>query len=89
MLDPRFQSLRVVENYVGCGACICLVAEYDVNTIISLLMIVFEVLNIIVQACVVEVVGFVAGFGDSIEEYNNIFNVGTSMEKSSCVVVVV
>ncbi len=26
MLDPRFKSLKVVENYVGCGACICLVA---------------------------------------------------------------
>jgi hypothetical protein len=77
-----------VENYVGCGACICLVAEYDVNTIISLLMIVFEVLNIIVQACV-EVVGSVAGFGHSIEKDNNIFNVGISMEKSSCTFVVV
>jgi len=74
---------------VGCGACICLVAEYDVNTIISLLMIVFELLNIIVQACVVEVVGSVAGFGHSIEKDNNIFNVGISMEKSSCTFVVV
>jgi hypothetical protein len=24
MLNPRFKSLRVVENYVGRGACICL-----------------------------------------------------------------
>jgi hypothetical protein len=34
MLDPRFKSLRVVENYVERGACICLAAEYDVNAII-------------------------------------------------------
>jgi hypothetical protein len=63
MLDPRFKSLRVVENYVGHGACIHLVAKYDVNAIILLLMIVFEVLNLIVQAYPIEVVGF----GDFIE----------------------
>jgi hypothetical protein len=88
MLDLRFKSLRVVENYVGHGACICFVAKYDANAIIPLLMIVFEVLNPIVQACVVEVVGYVARFGDYIEKDNNIFNVGTSMEKSSCALVV-
>jgi hypothetical protein len=48
----------------------------------------FEVLNPIVQACVVEVVGFVAGFGDSIEEDNNIFGVGASMEESSHALIV-
>jgi len=31
MLDPRFKSLKVVENYVGCGAFIYLVAKYYVN----------------------------------------------------------
>jgi hypothetical protein len=45
MLDPRFKYLKVVENYVGRGACICLATEYDVNAIISLLMTMFEVLN--------------------------------------------
>jgi hypothetical protein len=40
----------------------------------------FEVLNPTVQACVVKVVGFVAGFSDSIEEDSNIFGVGTFME---------
>ncbi len=80
MLDPRFKSLKVVENYVGRGACICLVTKYDVNIIIPLLMIMFEVLNPFVQAWVVEVVGFVAKFGDSIEENNNIFCVGASMK---------
>jgi hypothetical protein len=79
MLDPRFKSLKVVENYVGCGACIHLVAKYDANAIIPLLMTVFEVLNPIVQACGVEVVGF----GDFIEEDNNIYCVGASMEESS------
>ncbi len=51
-------------------------------------MTMFEVLNPIVQACVVEVVGFVAGFGDSIEEDNNIFGVGASMEESSHALIV-
>jgi hypothetical protein len=88
MFDPRFKSLMVVENYVGPGACICLVVEYDVNTVIPLLMTMFEVLNPIVQACVVKVVGFVAGFGDSIEEDNNIFGVGASMEESSHALIV-
>jgi hypothetical protein len=88
MLDPRFKSLRVVKNYVGHGACIRFVAEYDANTIIPLLMIVFEVLNPTVQTCAIEVVGFVLGFGDSIEKDNNIFGVGTSMEESSCTLVV-
>jgi hypothetical protein len=67
MLDPRFKSLRVVENYVGCVAYIRLVAKYDVNAIIPILMTMFKVLNTNIQACVVEVVGFIAGFGDSIE----------------------
>jgi hypothetical protein len=84
MLDPRFRSLKVVENYVGRGACICLVAEYDINAIIPLLMIVFEVLNYIVQACVIKVVGF----GDSIGKNNNIVGVGAYIQESSCALVV-
>ncbi len=71
MLNPRFKSLKVVGNYVGCGACICFVAKYDANAIIPLLMTMFEVLNPTIQACVVEVVGF----GDFIEEYNSIIGV--------------
>jgi hypothetical protein len=51
MLNPMFKSLRVVENYVECEACICLVAEYDANAVIPLLMTMYEVLNLIVQAC--------------------------------------
>jgi hypothetical protein len=88
MLDPRFKSLKVVENYVGCGACIHLVVEYDVNAMRSLLVTMLEVLNPIVQACGIEVIRFVVGFGDSIEKDSNIFGVGTSMEESSHALVV-
>jgi hypothetical protein len=52
-----------VENYVGRGACIRLATEYDANQVIPLLTTMFEVLNLIVQTCVVKVVGF----RDSIE----------------------
>jgi hypothetical protein len=48
----------------------------------------FEVLNPTIQTCAVIVVGFVVGFGDSIEENNNIFGVDASMEKSSCALVI-
>ncbi len=87
MIGPRFKSLKVVENYVGHGACIHLVGKYDVNAIFPFLVIVFEVINSVVQACVIEVVGYVDGFGDSIEENNNIFSVGASMEESSCALI--
>ncbi len=42
MLDPRFKSLKVVENYVGRGDYIHLVAKCDVNVVFLLLMIVFK-----------------------------------------------
>ncbi len=48
MLDPRFKFFKVVENYVGCGACIRLVVKYDANAVVPLLMTVFEVRNLIV-----------------------------------------
>jgi hypothetical protein len=48
-----------VENYVGHGACIRLVTKYDANAIIPLLMIIFEVLNPIVQTCAIEAIGYV------------------------------
>jgi hypothetical protein len=88
MLDSRFKSLRIAENYVGRGACIRLIVEYDANVVIPLLMTMFEVMNLIVQACVVEVVGFVARFGDFIEKDNNIFGVGAFMKESSSALVV-
>jgi len=43
MLDPRFKSLRVVENYVGHGACIHFIIEYDANEVIPFLMTMFDV----------------------------------------------
>ncbi len=85
---PRFKSLKVVKNYVGCGACICLVTEYDANIVILLLMTMFEVVNPIVQAWAIEIVGSITRFSVSIEEANNIFGVGASMKKSSHVLVV-
>jgi hypothetical protein len=34
MFNPRFKSLKVVENYVGRGACIHLASAYDANEVI-------------------------------------------------------
>jgi len=48
MLDSPFKSLKVGENYVGRGACICLACEYDSTVVIPFLMIIFEILNPIV-----------------------------------------
>jgi hypothetical protein len=48
----------------------------------------FEVLNLIVQACAIEAIGFVVGSGDFIKWYNNIFGVGAYMEESSSAFVV-
>jgi hypothetical protein len=56
MFDPHFKSLRGVENYVGCEDYICLAYEFDANVIILLLMLVFEILNCIIQVCVTIVV---------------------------------
>jgi hypothetical protein len=38
MLDPRFKSLQIVENFVGLGATIHLAFEYDTKSRIPLLM---------------------------------------------------
>jgi hypothetical protein len=80
--------LKVEENYVGCGAYICLTFEYDANAIIPFLMIVFEMLNLIVQACIIRFVGSILKFGDFMKEDNNIFGVNASIEESSCALVV-
>jgi hypothetical protein len=84
MFDPRFKSLKVVKNYVGCGVYIRVVVKYGANAIILLLMTMFEVLNLIVLACAIEVIRF----GDFIKRYNNIFGVGAFMEESSSAFVV-
>jgi hypothetical protein len=88
MFDPCFKSFKVVENYVGYGVCIRLTLEYDANAIIPFLMIVFEILNPIVQACIITVVGSIVKFGDFIKEDNNIFGMNASIEESSCALVV-
>ncbi len=38
----------------------------ELNAVIPLLMTMFEVLNPTIEACAIEVVGYVVGFGDSI-----------------------
>ncbi len=68
---------------MGCGVYIPLATEYDINAMILLLMIMFEVLNLIIQACAIKFVIFIVRFGDFIEKDNNIFGVGASMEESS------
>jgi hypothetical protein len=67
MFDPRFKSLRVVENYVGCGAYICVFVKYGANAIILFRMIVFEILNLNVQTCAIEAIRFDVGSGDFIK----------------------
>ncbi len=42
MLNPHVKSLWVVEIYVRHENAICLVIEYDVKEVISLLMTIFE-----------------------------------------------
>jgi hypothetical protein len=77
MFDPHFKSLQGVENYVGCEDYIFLVHEFDANLIILFLILVFEILNRIIQACV----AIVVWSNDFIEEDHNIFGVDASMEK--------
>jgi hypothetical protein len=53
MLDFRFKSMLVVENYVVHRNAIHFTIEYDVKEVVSLLMTNFEHLNPIVRAHVV------------------------------------
>jgi hypothetical protein len=78
MLDPCYKSLWVVQNYVGNGNAICLAYEHDMKEI-PFFMIVFERLNLYIQAQVV-----VSVDGLPIEEdETNMFGVGAFVEKSS------
>jgi hypothetical protein len=45
MLDLCFNSLRFVENLLGCGNAIRLAIEYDPRIVIPILMVCFEQLN--------------------------------------------
>jgi hypothetical protein len=86
MLDPCFKSLQVFKNYVRQGNVIRLVIEYDAKVIIPILIIVFNVLNPIVQASTAQVNGSYVGVVE--EKDNNIFGVGAFIEESSCALVV-
>jgi len=44
MLDPRFKTLRIVENLVGCRNAIQFAFEYDVK-VVHFLMVCFDWLN--------------------------------------------
>jgi hypothetical protein len=53
MLDPHYKSLWVVKNYEGHGNAIQFALENEMKKVIPLLMIVFERLNLFIQAQVV------------------------------------
>jgi len=55
MLDLHFKCLRGVENYVRYEDYIHLAYEFDAN-VIPVLMLVFEILNCIIQECLAIVV---------------------------------
>jgi hypothetical protein len=88
MLDPCFKFLRVLENYVGWGNVICLATKYDAKVVIPLLMIIFYVLNLTIQAFTTQFDGSYVGAIVVEEEDNNIFGVNVSIEKFSYVFVV-
>ncbi len=69
---------------MGCGDAIFIFFEYDAKVVISLTMIIFDVLNPIVQTCKSLVDESIVKSSDFIEENNNIFSVGASIEKFSC-----
>ncbi len=68
---------------MGHGVYVRLVTKYDSNAIILLLKIMFEVLNPFVQACAIEVVGYVVGFGDLLKK-TIIYLVWVNIWKSPC-----
>jgi hypothetical protein len=78
-----FQSLRAVENYLGCGEAICVAFEYDVKVAILLLMTCFGQFNPISQACATK-----SDVPNSRFEECNMFGVKASMEESSHALVV-
>ncbi len=81
MLDPHFKYLRIVENYVRCGAAICLASKYDAKATIPLLMVCFDQLNPTSFACATTID---VPNSPSQEKKGNIFGVRASMEESFC-----
>jgi hypothetical protein len=88
MFDLHFKFLQVLENYVGWGNVICLIIEYDAKAVIPLLMIIFDVLNPIVQTFATQVDGSYVEVIVFEKKDNNIFGVGAFVEESSCALVV-
>jgi hypothetical protein len=88
MLDPRFKFLWALENYVGWGNVIYLAIKYDAKVVIHLLMIIFYVLNLTIQAFIAQVDGSYVGAIVVERENNNIFGVNVSIKESSYVFVV-
>ncbi len=80
MFDPRFKFLQILENYVGWGNVIHLDPKYGAKAIFLLLMIIFYVLNLTIQAYATQVDGSYVGTIVEKED-NNIFGVGVSIEK--------
>jgi hypothetical protein len=77
VLDPHYKSLWVVKNYVGHGNAIQLALENEMKRIIPLLMIVFERLNLFIQAQVVVSIAELLVE----EEETHRFGVGAFMEE--------
>jgi hypothetical protein len=73
---------------VGRGNVIHLVIEYDAKVVIPLMMIIFYVLNPIIQEFAAQVDGSYVGVAIVEEEDNNILCVGASIEESSCALIV-
>jgi hypothetical protein len=65
---------------VGCGNAIRFTSEYDLKKIISLLMTIFERLNLSIQA---KLVVLIDGLFVEKEEKTNMFGVGASVKESS------
>jgi len=85
ILDPRFKSLRIVDNLLGCGNAIQLATKYDARIVIPLLMVCFErldptTMNAFVVATTIDVVG------EEFEE--NMFGVRTLIKESSHALVI-
>jgi len=84
MLDLRFKSLHIMENLLGHGNAIRLATKYDV-IIVIILMVCFEwmnptAINASIAIATIDVVG------EEFEE--NMFDVGASIEESSCALVI-
>ncbi len=61
MFNPCFQSLWVLENYVGWGNVIHFIIEYDAKVVIPHLIIIFDVLNLTIQLPTAQVDGSYVG----------------------------